>query len=182
MRHAIPALENPLVRLEPASAANVEILVRWTLDPVAQGPYKRVPALDPDELRRLFLASRDRQYFLIRRATDARPLGRFYWRAWTFTEDAGVIDWELNVFLADPNERGRGYGTAVQQLAAAHLTTRLETRSVFAFTLEANLAERRALIKAGFREAGPLPDPRYPVELPSETCVLFVWGKELRSD
>jgi len=37
------APENEVVLLEPASEANVDLLVRWTLDPVAQGPYKRVP-------------------------------------------------------------------------------------------------------------------------------------------
>jgi RimJ/RimL family protein N-acetyltransferase len=163
--------------LEPANVENVALLIKWTLDPIAQGPYKRVPSLDSDDLRRLFLDSEDRQYFLIRRTTDACPLGRFYWRAWQFTEYSAGIDWELNIILADPQERGKGYGTAVQHLAADYLMTRPETRSIFAFTFETNHAERRALIKAGFRESGSLPNQRYPVLLPSEPCVLFVWGK-----
>jgi RimJ/RimL family protein N-acetyltransferase len=164
--------------LEPANVENVELLIKWTLDPIAQGPYKRVPALDFDELRTVFLESWDRQYFLIRRASDAHPLGRFYWRAWQFGEGSAGIDWELNILLGDPRERGKGYGTAAQRLAADYLMMLSETRSIFAFTLETNRAERRALIKAGFREAGSLPNPRYPVMLPSEPCVLFVWGKD----
>ena len=171
--HAIPVLENGLVRLEPANVANVELLIEWTFDPAAQGPYKRIPSLNSAELWRLFLQSPDRQYFLIRRVADARPLGRFYWRACQFVGMAG-IDWELNIFLADPGTRGKGYGTAVQQLASDYLMTRSETRSVFAFTLTGNLAERRALKKAGFREAGRLLYSRYPIELPNDPCILFV--------
>src|SRR5262245_41649272 len=170
-----PELEDELVKIEPANTDNVHLLIAWTRDPVAQGPYKRVPRLDPNELWTLFLHSTDRQYFLIRRATDAHPLGRFYWRAFRFAESPGT-DWELNIFLADPDSRGRGYGTVVQRLASDYLLTRSDTRSVFAFTLAANLAEQRALVKAGFRLAGPLPNSRYPVELPSDPRLLFVRG------
>jgi hypothetical protein len=133
LRTKIPEIGDDLISLQPVDTGNVEVLVTWTLDPVAQGPYKRVPALTREELRELFLNDPEREYFLIRHSGDARPLGRFYWRA------------------------------------------RQNTRSVFAFTLISNEAERRALLKAGFREEGRLPSPRYPVVLPKEPCVLFVW-------
>lgn len=60
----------------------------------------------------------------------------------------------LNIFLADPGARGNVYGTGVQRLASDYLMTLPQTRSVFAFIVAANLAEQRALMKAGFREAG----------------------------
>jgi RimJ/RimL family protein N-acetyltransferase len=41
----IPRLQTEAVLLEPATEANVDLLVRWTLDPVAQGSYKRVPEM-----------------------------------------------------------------------------------------------------------------------------------------
>ena len=53
MTAAVPVLHHPLVRLEPASDQNVDLLVQWTLDPVAQGPYKRVPAMTVAERRAL---------------------------------------------------------------------------------------------------------------------------------
>jgi RimJ/RimL family protein N-acetyltransferase len=171
----LPQLADCLVRLRPVDADSVDLLIRWTLDPVAQGPHKRVPDLTVRELRGLFLFDRDRQYFLIERADDATSLGRFYWRAWRFGSLAEGIDWELNILLAEPAERGRGYGMAAQRLAAEYLATRPDSRSVFAFTMVENRAERRALNKAGFREAGPMPNPRYSVALPTEPCVLFVW-------
>jgi RimJ/RimL family protein N-acetyltransferase len=170
-------LEDKLVTLEPADTTNVELLVRWTLDPIAQGPHKRVPDMTADKLRTLFLDNPDRQYFLIRRSADGHQLGRFYWHAWRFTEAPADIDWELNIFLADPLERGKGYGAAAQRSASDYLLALPETQSVFAFTFLANVAEQRALIKAGFREEGLLPHSYYRVhraELSEQPCLLFV--------
>jgi RimJ/RimL family protein N-acetyltransferase len=170
-------LGDKLVTLEPADTMNVELLVRWTLDPIAQGPHKRVPDMTADELRTLFLTIPDHQYFLIRRNADEHPLGRFYWRVWRFTESLAEIDWELNIFLPAPLDRGKGYGAAVQQLASDYLLALPETRSVFAVTFLANVAEQRALIKAGFRNEGLLPHAHYRVhraELSEQPCLLFV--------
>lgn len=173
---AAQELQNDLVILEPASEANVDLLVRWTLDPVAQGPYKRVPETSAAQLRDLFLHEQSREYFVIRVVPGDTPVGRLYWRAWRFTPDPDAIDWELNVFLAEPGVRGRGLGTSSQGLAVRHLLGRRSTRSVFAFTAVDNHPERRALLKAGLRELGPLPHPRYPVPLPEgEWCVYSTW-------
>jgi len=170
-----PHLGNSLVALEPAAPSNVDVLIDWTLDPIAQGPYKLVPVLSAEELRQAFLFGQDRQYFMIRRVDDRKPIGRFYWRAWRFDGPDGAIDWELNILLADPADRGRGFGSVVQRMAAEYLADRRDSRSIFAFTLMANEAERRALLKAGFRERGTLPQSRYPVALPKDLCILFVW-------
>jgi len=178
LKATAPVLTNQLVTLEPADEQNVELLIQWTLDPVAQGPYKRVPAMTGDELRDLFLHSPDRRYFLIRRTSDGKPLGRFYYRAWRFGGEADGIDWELNILLADPGERGKGYGTATQQLAADSLLARPDTRSIFAYTAVGNTAERRALQKAGFAEVGLLPHAYYHVELPPHPCVLHARQKQ----
>ncbi len=174
MQAPVSMLRHPLVTLEPASEGNVDLLVGWTLDPVAQGPYKRVPGLTAMELRRLFLHSADRQYFLIQRTSDGRPLGRFYYRAWRFGDEESGVDWELNLLIADPRERGKGNGTAAQQLVLQFLLEQPETRSVFAYTSYRNTAERRALAKAGFVELGPLPHAHFRVEPPPEPCVLYV--------
>jgi aminoglycoside 6'-N-acetyltransferase len=167
-------LRDEMIIPEPATEDNVELLIKWTLDPVAQGPHKRVPTMTPEALRLLFLNAPDRCYFLIRRAMDGKPLGRFYFRAWRFHSDPEQIDWELNPMIADPADRGKGYGTAVQALATAHLLQRQETHSVFAYTFEANIAEMRALQKAGFEAVGPMPHRYYRVKQPPEPCILYV--------
>lgn len=171
-------LKNEIVTLEPANEDNVDLLVKWTLDPIAQGPYKRVPVMTAEELCDLFLCDPDRWYFLIRRTVDHKPLGRFYYRAWRFHPDSEKIDWELNILIADPAERGKGYGTASQALASEFLLQLPETHSVFAYTFVTNKAERRALQKAGFEEAGRMPYSYYRVKLPPEECILYVRRKE----
>jgi len=164
-----------LAELVPANDKNVDLLIQWTLDPIAQGQYKRVPPFTPAELRPLFLNSPDRWYFLIRDRETLKSLGRFYYRAFHFNDAPMLVDWELNILIAEPGERGRGYGTSVQILAADFLLSLPQTHSVFAYTMAANTAERRALEKAGFIEKGLLPSAYYDVgRLPPEPCVLYI--------
>jgi RimJ/RimL family protein N-acetyltransferase len=167
-------LSDEIITLEPANSENVDILVKWSLDPVAQGPYKRVPSMTHDEMRNQFLNSSDRWYFLIKRSSENHPLGRFYYRAWNFSNDPTKIDWELNIFIADPAERGKGYGTVSQRLAVDFLRKLEVTRSIFAYTFTTNEAEQRALMKIGFENRGLLPSQYYNVKLPPEPSVLFV--------
>ena len=171
-------MRNDLVTLEPANEDNVGLLIEWTLDPIAQGPYKRVPQMTISELRDLFLHNPDRYYFLIRRTADNKSLGRFYYRAWRFHPDPEKIDWELNIFIAEPAERGKGYGTATQKLALKFLLHQPETQTVFAYTFVTNKGEQRALQKAGLEEKGLMPSEYYRVKLPPEKCVLYTKQRE----
>jgi aminoglycoside 6'-N-acetyltransferase len=167
-------LQNEIITLEPLTKDNVDLLVQWTLDPVAQGPYKRVPPWPAEKVQQMFLEAADRYYFLIRLTEDSRGIGRFYYRAFHFHIDPQKVDWELNILIADPAERGHGYGTIVQKLVADHLLTLPQTNSVFAYTWTSNISEQRALQKAGFTRKGVMPLPYYEVHLPPEPCVLFV--------
>jgi RimJ/RimL family protein N-acetyltransferase len=134
------------------------------------------------QLRERFLHDRSREYFLIRLVADGTPVGRLYWRAWCFISDADVIDWELNILLAEPVVRGRGLGSASQALAVQHLLGRPSTRSVFAYTAAENHAERRALQKAGLHALGPLPHPRYPVPVPDGDWVAYSTRSQAAAD
>ena len=55
-----PQLRNSVVSLQPADSGNVDLLITWTLDPIAEGQYKRVPSLSREELRLLFLSDPER--------------------------------------------------------------------------------------------------------------------------
>lgn len=173
-------VQGSTVLLEPADEANVDLLIGWTLNPLAQGPYKRVPDLAPADLRKLFLDEPSRQYFLIRAYPEGVPLGRFYWRAWRFAGDQSLIDYEINILIADPRRRGQGLGSAVLALAVEHLLSLSSTRSVFAYTDVRNSPGRRALQKAGLREAGALPLSRYPVHAGQGNWVLYTAERCLR--
>ena len=167
--------------MEPATRDNVDLLVRWSLDAVANGPYKRVPALSPAQMRERILTSVDRQYFMIRQRDTGQPLGRFYWRAWRFGPTADRVDYELNPMIADPANRGRGFGSDAQRAAVMHLLAQPETASVFALTHLDNAAERKALENAGLAAAGALPNDRYPVPEPGIPCVLYAVAAAARA-
>jgi hypothetical protein len=144
------------------------------LDPAAQGPYKSVPSLTATQLRQQFLNEPDRQYFMIHRASDCKPLGGstgarggLHGRGWIPSTGRSTSSWRI------PKSGVRIWNCRL--VAAKYLENRLDTRSIFAFTLISNIAERRALLKAGFCEVGALPKERYPVSLPGSPCVFFVW-------
>jgi RimJ/RimL family protein N-acetyltransferase len=175
-------LQNSIVILEPASEDNVDLLIKYTLDPISQGPFKQVPNMTADELKYQILKSRDSWYFLIRRTQDGEPLGRFYYKAWRFQMDPYWIDWELNILIANPSNRGKGYGTTVQSLAAEFLLYFPTTLSVFAYTSAQNIAEQQALKKAGFKQEGLIPVSYYRVPEPHDEtlrpCVLYARRRE----
>ena len=56
--------------------------------------------------------------------------------------------------LALPEARGRGYGTQAQRLLARHLFAHSTVHRIWAGTEVGNLAEQRALEKAGFTREG----------------------------
>lgn len=173
-------LRNNLVTLEPATEDNVELLIKWTLDPIAQGEYKIVPEMTSSELKDLFLRSGERQYFLIRNEKN-KPIGRLYFREWKFNEHNEKIDWELNIIISEPSERGKGYGTQSQSLITEYLMELNETNSIFAYTMIENTSERRTLEKIGFEKKGYLPSKYYKVnlgKLKSEEFVLYVYGRK----
>ena len=173
-------LRNNLVTLEPASEDNVGLLIKWTLDPIAQGEYKIVPEMTSNELKDLFLRSEERQYFLIRNEKN-KPIGRLYFREWKFNKNNEKIDWELNILIGEPSERGKGYGTQSQSLITGYLIELNETNSIFAYTMIDNLSERRTLEKIGFEKKGYLPSNYYKVDLEklkSEEFVLYVYERK----
>lgn len=152
------------VKLERANANNVQILIKWTLDPIAQGPFKVVPNMTKEQLQELFLDNLERYYYLIKDEAG-KPVGRFYYRAWRFDRKDEKIDWELNLFIANPDDRGKGYGTAAQLLVSNYLLQLSETHSVFAYTMNSNIGEQKSLDKCGFKLLGNLPDNYYKIDM-----------------
>lgn len=63
--------------------------------------------------------------------------------------------WNIGIVLL-PEHRGRGYGAAAQRAVAAYLFDTTPTHRVEAGTEVDNVAEQRALERAGFRREGVL--------------------------
>jgi RimJ/RimL family protein N-acetyltransferase len=66
-----------------------------------------------------------------------------------------AFSWMIGIGLA-PQFRGRGYGSAAQRLLARYLFAHTQVNRVEAITEITNLAEQRALEKAGFTREGVL--------------------------
>ena len=84
---------------------------------------------------------------------DTQPLGLVIWRRqWT---TPAAYCYEIGVALL-PEARGRGHGTQAQRLLARYLFAHTPVHRVWAATEVENVAEQRALEKAGFTREGTL--------------------------
>jgi RimJ/RimL family protein N-acetyltransferase len=81
------------------------------------------------------------------------PVGGLSMRAATYGGTVGNLAWNLGIGLL-PEARGRGIGSAAQRLAAEYLFDTTELARVEATTDVDNVAEQRALEKAGFTREG----------------------------
>jgi RimJ/RimL family protein N-acetyltransferase len=86
-------------------------------------------------------------------AATGRLLGATDWHVVSYGNTRSCAAWNFGITLL-PGERGRGVGTVAQRLLAAYLFATTDLDRVEAGTDVDNVAERRALEKAGFREDG----------------------------
>lgn len=157
------------VTLEEVTESDVEEAISWSLDPVAQGPFKQVPRSSREALRAQILADDSRRYFYI--TWNGRRVGRFYFRRWSFLGDG--VDWELNTLVAAPDLRGRGIGTDAKRAAIGYLKTLPESNAVFAYTHKDNVGAQKSLERAGLIYSGPAPTKRFPVPVDPNTFVMY---------
>jgi len=80
-------------------------------------------------------------------------LGNVSWIPVLHGPTAACVAWNMGVFVL-PVARGRGIGTLAQRLLVEHLFAATDTYRVEASTDVGNLAEQRALERAGFRREG----------------------------
>ena len=86
---------------------------------------------------------------------DDRPIGTVQWHAVQHGPTAGSLAMNIGISLR-PEARGQGHGTRAQQQLTAYLLARFPVHRVEASTDVENLAEQRALERAGFRREGLL--------------------------
>lgn len=86
---------------------------------------------------------------------DGEAVGDVSWHPVWYGPTAGSRALNIGIGLV-PQARGRGIGSLAQRLLAEHLFASTDVHRVEASTDVANLAEQRALEKAGFRREGVL--------------------------
>jgi diamine N-acetyltransferase len=94
--------------------------------------------------------SDDAIHFTIYERVSWRPIGNALWRDIDFRNRTA----EYAIFLGEPADRGKGYGTEATRLMLDYAFTALGLHNCMLTTYAFNLAGYHAYQKAGFREIG----------------------------
>ena len=144
------------VALRPAGEDDLTMLEELTQDPEKTGEFEWFGWSDVRHWRRSWdengLISPDGGTLIVARG-DQR-LGLVTWQRRPITVPSSYC-WEIGIILL-PEARGRGYGTNAQRLLARYLFAHTTVQRIEAATEVGNVAEQRALEKAGFTREGVL--------------------------
>ncbi|HEX6360139.1 GNAT family N-acetyltransferase [Actinophytocola sp.] len=111
-------------------------------------------AIDPDDRPRVVGPTRSSLLSVLDTETG-ELLGGVSWHAVDYGGTVSSSAWNIGIALL-PDVRGRGVGTLAQRLLVEHLLATTELDRIEASTDVDNIAEQRALEKAGFRREGVL--------------------------
>jgi RimJ/RimL family protein N-acetyltransferase len=144
---------NESVTLRRIGEDDLEILEKLTQEPGSTGEFAWFGWHDVLRWRQEWAQTRmlgpDGGAQLVVRGDDR--LGFVNWRRRSATPAAYC--WAIGIALL-PEARGHGYGTQAQQLLARYLFAHTTAHRIEAVTEAGNLAEQRALEKAGFSREG----------------------------
>jgi RimJ/RimL family protein N-acetyltransferase len=195
--HAMPELEHGsgapvervsregrLVRLREAELADAERLDAWYADrPRFQGEFNDFGPIARRSFREALdqsgrAVSHERGLLLVERITDGVLLGDVGWHLQRYGPNAESVAPNIGISLL-PEERGLGYGAEAQRLLAEVLFELYDPARVEASTDIANIAEQRALEKAGFRREGVLRQAQFRRGAYHDLVVYSLVGSDL---
>ena len=141
------------VRLRLVAAADLSILERLTQDPASTGEFAWLGWHNLTKYRQWWtdngLISDDIGILMVVRGEDR--LGFVSWQKVPSTP--GYYYWNIGIALL-PEARGKGSGSRAQRLLAQYLFAHTTVQRIEAATEVGNIAEQRALEKAGFTREG----------------------------
>ncbi|WP_131740134.1 GNAT family N-acetyltransferase [Actinomadura roseirufa] len=141
------------VELRPAAEDDLPVIERLNGDPELAGPFLWGGWSDPGRVRRRWaedgLLGEDTGTLVVARGDDA--VGYTSYRRVVTGRRSSC--WSIGISLL-PEARGRGVGTRAQRLLVAYLFAHTQANRVQAETEVDNIAEQRALEKAGFTREG----------------------------
>jgi RimJ/RimL family protein N-acetyltransferase len=111
-------------------------------------------AIDPDDRPRVTGTVRS-SLLSVLDADTGQLLGGVSWHGVDYGGTVSSSSWNIGIGLL-PEARGRGIGTLAQRLLVEHLLATTELDRIEASTDVENIAEQRALEKAGFQREGVL--------------------------
>jgi len=150
-------LPEPRVRLRDATLADADAIDDLQRAQHSDGgfndfglPFKPV---DREALAKGPLRNDDNGLLLIERILDGAVIGTIGWHRVRYGPNPESDAWMFGIDLV-PKARGRGYGTEAQRLIARYLFETTPAHRVEASTDVENIAEQRALEKAGYTREG----------------------------
>jgi RimJ/RimL family protein N-acetyltransferase len=145
------------IRLRQATLDDVELLMLWSSSPRYFGEFndfgleRRRPYLEL--ITKNELIDSNGGTLMVERIADTKAIGTVSWRQVRYGPTPESAAWNIGISLI-PEMRGHGFGGAAQRLLAAHLFATTSVNRIEAGTDVDNLAEQRALEKAGFTREG----------------------------
>jgi RimJ/RimL family protein N-acetyltransferase len=140
-----------VTRLRPARPDEADLLAAWRDDPQTEyeiwgdpppgiGPGENIPM--PPGMGELMVTD-----------ADDRPLGTVSWHQVLHGPTPGSIALDIGISLR-PEARGHGHGSRAQRMLAEYLFRTFPVHRVQASTDVTNVAEQKALERAGFVREG----------------------------
>jgi RimJ/RimL family protein N-acetyltransferase len=147
----------PRVRLRDVTLEDADMLDAWAADPARQGGFNdfgmpREPT-SREALEKGPLRNERNGLLIVERVADGVPIGDVSWHRVTYGPNPESAAWNVGIDLV-PDARGQGFGSEAQRLLAAWLFEHTDVHRVEASTDIENVAEQRALEKAGFTREG----------------------------
>jgi RimJ/RimL family protein N-acetyltransferase len=150
---ARPAPGHVVTRLRPARADEADLLATWRADPQTEfedwgDPPPGIAATEnipqPHGMDELVITG-----------GDDVPIGTISWHQVLNGPNVGSIALDIGIALR-PEHRGHGHGARAQRMVAEYLFRSFAVHRVQASTDVDNVAEQRALERAGFAREGLL--------------------------
>jgi RimJ/RimL family protein N-acetyltransferase len=152
------------VRLRGVGLADIGLLTLWRSSSVYTGEFNDFGVVTQLPLEELIktngLVSEHGGTLMVERIAGSEAIGTVSWRQVRYGPTPESIVWNVGISLI-PEMRGLGFGSQAQRLLADYLLATTSVNRIEAATDIANLAEQRALEKAGFMRDGVLRGAQY---------------------
>ena len=145
------------VHLRPVEESDLALLERIDKEPALSEPFEWTGFRSPGQRRRRWEQDRylgEDDALLVVSLPDGTFVGIVVWKRTGGTASLGGC-FEIGILLL-PDYRGRGLGSAAQTLLADHLFSTTLANRLEALTEVDNVAEQRALARAGFVQEGTM--------------------------
>jgi RimJ/RimL family protein N-acetyltransferase len=145
------------VRLRDVTLDDADLLDGWAGDPEIRGEFNdfglEPSAADREALEKGPLRNERNGELIVERIADGEPVGSVTWHQVRYGPNEGSFAWNVGISLL-PSARGQGLGSEAQRLLADYLFATTAVVRVEASTDVENIAEQRALEKAGYLREG----------------------------